>query len=121
LVGVLPDSLEVHSFEPWIQIQSVEAIKVKHLCSVTGKRGVLFAASPSQIWRLTSIPVHVQLPALMSEKLFGLATKLAVSLCYIYAYHLCIHCLLSYTNYNIMFVSFLMKIINPLAKSKHHH
>ncbi|KAK2723616.1 hypothetical protein QYM36_002081, partial [Artemia franciscana] len=77
LVGVLPDSLEVHSFEPWIQIQSVEAIKVKHLCSVTGKRGVLFAASPSQIWRLTSIPVHVQLPALMSEKLFGLATKLA--------------------------------------------
>ncbi|EFX65321.1 hypothetical protein DAPPUDRAFT_219389 [Daphnia pulex] len=77
ILGVLTSCIEIRAAEPRLLVQRLELPKAKYMTSVISKNGQIYVASPSHVWCLHLVPVHLQLPRLLEDKHFQLAIQLA--------------------------------------------
>jgi len=78
LVATLPSGVvEVRTEEPRLSIQTIELPKVQHVASGDTRGGLVYAASTTNIWCLTMVPVAQQVPQLLRDKQFELAVTLS--------------------------------------------
>uniref|UniRef100_A0A6P7FL48 Vam6/Vps39-like protein n=1 Tax=Diabrotica virgifera virgifera TaxID=50390 RepID=A0A6P7FL48_DIAVI len=74
-LGILNDSIEVLTLEPNGLVQTLSDLpKVRFI--VSAQRGVLYAASISQIWSIQAVDIEKQRESLVAAKQFQLALKL---------------------------------------------
>nr|CAG4646809.1 EOG090X0131 [Megafenestra aurita]SVE92222.1 EOG090X0131 [Megafenestra aurita] len=77
ILGVLPSCVEVRAAEPRLLVQRLELSRARFMTPVISKHGQIYVASPSHVWCLHLVPVHLQLPRLLEDKHFQLAIQLA--------------------------------------------
>lgn len=78
ILGVLTSCIEIRAAEPRLLVQRLELPRARYMTSVISKNGQIYVASPSHVWCLHLVPVHLQLPRLLEDKHFQLAIQLAV-------------------------------------------
>ncbi|XP_071441568.1 vam6/Vps39-like protein [Hetaerina americana] len=75
LLGIVNDTVEVRSVDPYLHIQSIQLQRPQLIHSV--RQGKLFVSSGTQVWCLQAVSVSRQIHNLLEEKQFQLALKLA--------------------------------------------
>lgn len=75
IIAVLPICVEIRSIEPRHLIQSTEITKPKLI--YCGSQHQVYIASSNSIWRLSIVPVTIQIKQLLAAKEFELALHLA--------------------------------------------
>lgn len=73
IIAVLPKYVEVRTIQPRLLIQSIELAKPKYICIGSG---LVYVASNNHCWRLTKLPISVQVNDLVRMKEFELALRL---------------------------------------------
>ncbi|KAK5643487.1 hypothetical protein RI129_007332 [Pyrocoelia pectoralis] len=74
-IGVLPESIEVQTFEPGGMVQILDNLPKARLVSHC-KQGLVYIASVSQVWCLHGIDISKQREMLLKDKQFQLALTL---------------------------------------------
>ncbi len=84
LLAVLSKCVEVRTDEPRLNIQVIELPRPRFVCTPTpsvaeskAPHGVVYVASQSHIWCLRMVPVSMQVPQLVQDKQFELASTLS--------------------------------------------
>ncbi|KJE91752.1 vesicle fusion protein, variant [Capsaspora owczarzaki ATCC 30864] len=72
-VALLPRGLEVRTLETQIQVQTLDLPKVQFIAQGRG----VFAASPTHVWHLMSMPLQSQIEQLIQQKEYEEALNLA--------------------------------------------
>nr|CAG4638944.1 EOG090X0131 [Daphnia magna]SVE82916.1 EOG090X0131 [Daphnia magna] len=77
ILGVLTSCIEIRAAEPRLLVQRLELPRARFMTPVISSNGQIYVASPSHVWCLHLVPVHLQLPRLLEDKHFQLAIQLA--------------------------------------------
>lgn len=77
-IGLLADSVDIHTLEPCGFVQSLTSLPKARLI-VRCKQGVLYAASVSHVWCIRAVDIAKQRQGLLTLKQFQLALKLTVN------------------------------------------
>ncbi|PSN56238.1 Vam6/Vps39-like protein [Blattella germanica] len=80
LVGVLAECVEVRTVEPCLFIQSLPVEEPRFITRC--RQGLVYIASPGQVYCLLAIPVARQIHVLLENKEFQLALKLTIQTLY---------------------------------------
>lgn len=75
LISVLPKVIEIRTIDPHVLVQSINLQNVK--CIYQGSDH-LYLASHTHVWRLSTVPIPIQIRQLLQNKEFELALQLAV-------------------------------------------